>query len=184
MSSLRILSTPYILSTFHFLIKILIISRKTQHDQAAMPPPHLHRPPAARLLEHVMRYILFLKKKTNYLVHTKIGFKKNNLNTEVTLYVCGFFMFRISHIDSLGFMCSFYISFCDSFPPLFCKGFIYITMAWFFQSLFFFSFSKFATSVWMLMTKFLRSYVIISRDTPNSLNFDVISLCYCNWAYD
>ena len=48
-------------------------------------------------------------------------------------HFCIFFMFRISHRDTLGFLYSCHLSFCENFSPLLCESFICIGMAWFFK---------------------------------------------------
>ncbi|ONI06506.1 hypothetical protein PRUPE_5G065200 [Prunus persica] len=56
-------------------------------------------------------------------------------------------------------------------------------MAWFFQALSLFYYSKFAILVGMSMPEFLRSYMIVSVDTPDCLNFDIRPLRYCNGPF-
>ncbi|ONH99682.1 hypothetical protein PRUPE_6G043100 [Prunus persica] len=85
----------------------------------------------------------------------------------------------------------FHLSFCESFSSLLCESFssplgesfICIVMAWFFQALFLFYYSKFAILVGMPIPEFLRSYLIVSGDTPYCLNFDIRLLCYCNGSF-
>ena len=104
---------------------------------------------------------------------------------------CNFFMFGISCRDSLGSLCSFHLSFCESFSSLLCESFssllgesfICIVMAWFFQALSLFYYSKFAILVEMPIPEFLRSYLIVSGDTPYCLNFDIRWLRYCNGPF-
>ncbi|CAL9002072.1 unnamed protein product [Prunus brigantina] len=93
---------------------------------------------------------------------------------------CYFFMFGISRINSLGFLCSFYLSFCESFLPFLCESFICIVMAWFFQALSLFGSSEFALLVGVSTPTFLRSCVIIMEKAQIVLIFYVRSLYYCN----
>ena len=100
-------------------------------------------------------------------------------------------MFGISCRDSLGSLCSFHLSFCESFSSLLCESFssllgesfICIVMAWFFQALSLFYYSKFAILVGMPMPEFLRSCLIVSGDIPDFLNFDIRPLRYCNGPF-
>ena len=48
------------------------------------------------------------------------------------------------------------------------------------KALLFFGCSEFALLIGMHMPEFLQSYLIIREEAPDCLNFDVISLCYCN----
>ena len=118
--------------------------------EATVLPPFSSIPPFSKKISpiclHFLMILLHPSQAATYRRRISIFISVLDLHHH---HFCGFFTFRISYRDSLGFICSFHFSFCESFSPLFCEGFIYITMAWFFQSFFIFYFSKFAILIWL-----------------------------------